>query len=254
MVKSGIYKIKNEKNGKVYIGSAKSFSQRWSSHKSSLLKQKHRNSYLQRAWIKYGESAFKFSILENVLDKYKLIEREQYWLDYYKSYIRKLGYNICSTAGSSLGIMHTDVTKLKISKSKTGKSKGRKGICFTIQHRKNISTARINMFKKHPELLKQQSLSHKGQLAWNKGIPCTDKVKSAISKANKGKRLGKYHSKQTIEKIRQAHIGKVVSEKTRKKISLSKKGKSSNSPTKFKKGCIPTNKGKIFNKFTHHYE
>jgi len=102
--KSGIYKITNLIRGLVYIGSAADIGNRWSSHKKDLKKNIHANSYLQRAWNKYGEEAFEFVILELVEDKNKLIEREQYWMDYYKSYERDKGYNINPKAESCRGV------------------------------------------------------------------------------------------------------------------------------------------------------
>lgn len=48
-VKSGIYKITNVVNNKIYIGSACNIMQRFSNHKSSLRKGKHHSIYLQRS-------------------------------------------------------------------------------------------------------------------------------------------------------------------------------------------------------------
>jgi len=63
-LKAGIYKITNTANGKVYIGSAREFKERWKQHKSSLLSGKHHNKHLQGSFDKYGESVFVFEVLE----------------------------------------------------------------------------------------------------------------------------------------------------------------------------------------------
>ena len=63
---SGIYFIRNVKNGKLYVGSAKSFYLRWNNHRSRLRKNKHHNKHLQHAWNKYGESSFEFEVAEFV--------------------------------------------------------------------------------------------------------------------------------------------------------------------------------------------
>lgn len=81
MCKSGIYTITNEIKGKGYVGSSINIPSRWASHKSSLRRGKHRNTLLQNAWNKYGESAFRFDVLEEVADIAKLKQREQIWLD-----------------------------------------------------------------------------------------------------------------------------------------------------------------------------
>jgi len=110
---SGIYKIENLVNGKMYVGSAVDIKNRWSRHKSDLRKNKHHSRYLQRSWNKYSEEQFEFTIIEEVKDVSELLEREQYWLDYYKSYDYKIGYNSYPTAGSPLGAKHSRETILK---------------------------------------------------------------------------------------------------------------------------------------------
>lgn len=93
----GIYKITCVVTGKFYIGSSLSIRIRWTSHKNTLKRNKHANSYLQHAWNKYGSENFLFEILENV-PRAKLIEREQYWLDLTKCYDKEIGFNINKNA------------------------------------------------------------------------------------------------------------------------------------------------------------
>lgn len=77
---SGVYKIKNEINGKVYVGSTNNFTRRWLKHRALLRHNKHQNSHLQAAWNKYGESSFTFSIIEECpIDS--LLSREQFYID-----------------------------------------------------------------------------------------------------------------------------------------------------------------------------
>lgn len=64
--KSGIYKIINIQNGRIYIGSAKEFKRRAKQHFSSLKNNKHQNKYLQHDFNKCGEDAFEFHVLEVV--------------------------------------------------------------------------------------------------------------------------------------------------------------------------------------------
>lgn len=76
----GIYKIENNINNKVYVGSTNNFNRRWAKHKALLRHNKHPNSHLQTSWNKYGESCFIFSILE-VCDIKNLLSKEQYYID-----------------------------------------------------------------------------------------------------------------------------------------------------------------------------
>ena len=113
----GIYKIINLVNGKLYIGSAINIKARWINHKSKLLLKKHHSIKLQRSWNKYGEENFKFEIIEEC-DKYKLIEREQHYIDLYNSYNN--GYNCSPKSYSCLGIKRSNETKIKMSQSQIG--------------------------------------------------------------------------------------------------------------------------------------
>jgi group I intron endonuclease len=90
--KSGIYKIVNILDGKIYIGSSSNFCKRWNGHITCLRKNKHHSPHLQNAWNKYGEENFKFEIVEVVEDFNKLFEREQYYIDLYKCFGHD-GYN-----------------------------------------------------------------------------------------------------------------------------------------------------------------
>lgn len=77
---SGIYCIENITNHKTYIGSSKNIYQRLLKHFALLRHNKHQNAHLQSAWNKYGESSFRWFILE-LCDSVKLTEREQYCID-----------------------------------------------------------------------------------------------------------------------------------------------------------------------------
>jgi group I intron endonuclease len=130
---SGIYKITNKINNKIYIGSAISIKIRWQHHISELKYNRHSNRHLQNAWNKYGMENFRFEIIENVNTEKDCIIREQFYLNtLLKANINdktfnKLGYNIIRIAGSNLGRKSTNETKQKISKSLIGhkRNKGR---------------------------------------------------------------------------------------------------------------------------------
>lgn len=92
--------ILNLKNGKKYIGSTVNYSRRKSTHLNRLNKGNHHSLSLQQSWNKNNPEDYKFIILEKIEDKNVLIEREQYYLDYFKSYNKKFGYNMCPVAGN----------------------------------------------------------------------------------------------------------------------------------------------------------
>lgn len=94
---SGIYSITNTINQKKYIGSSKHIYSRWREHKRLLKKNKHHSGHLQKSWNKYGEDSFKFDVVCEC-DCSELLLKEQYYIDYYKSYQEEFGYNISSTA------------------------------------------------------------------------------------------------------------------------------------------------------------
>jgi group I intron endonuclease len=139
MSKSGIYQIRNLINGKRYIGSSINLEERWNRHKSLLLINQHHSIKFQRAWNKYGEQNFIFEIIEEVRDKQLLLEREQYWMDFFQSY--KNGYNICIKAGNCLGIKRSCKTKNKISKAQMGKKHHSYGKNHSKEHKQKISEA-----------------------------------------------------------------------------------------------------------------
>jgi group I intron endonuclease len=61
-----IYLIVNTQNDKFYVGSTKDFDKRKSRHLRTLRNGTHHNIHLQRAFIKYTESAFDISIFKAV--------------------------------------------------------------------------------------------------------------------------------------------------------------------------------------------
>ena len=142
-MKSGIYQITNQINGKRYIGSAVNLRRRWQRHLYRLGRERHRNQRLQRAFDKYEESAFAFTILEYVEDISQLIPREQHFLDTLKP-----EYNIAPTAGNSLGLLLSPETRAKMRTAWTPERKQAQrdrqcGKALSLEHRQKISTAHM---------------------------------------------------------------------------------------------------------------
>ncbi len=101
--KGGIYVIRNIVNGKLYVGSAKCFGQRWQIHSCALEKGKHHSYHLQDSWNKYGAGSFVVEVLEVVEDVEQLRKREQEWINSFGCFDRSVGYNISPSATGGLG-------------------------------------------------------------------------------------------------------------------------------------------------------
>ena len=122
---SGIYKIVNKINGKYYLGSSDNIlgtAGRWKEHINGLNAGRHENSYLQRAWNKYGECSFEFIIIKKV-PKSKLFLVEQKYLDKIKSDRRNLCYNLSFVAvgGGFAGHKHSEKSRKKTSEKLIGR-------------------------------------------------------------------------------------------------------------------------------------
>lgn len=101
--KSGVYQIVNESNGMIYIGSSKNMHTRIIQHKSDLRNGRHKNPKLQNAFDKYGESNFRFAIIEYVDNENNLFMREQHHIDKTNSCDRNIGYNLNTFASGGGG-------------------------------------------------------------------------------------------------------------------------------------------------------
>ena len=77
----GVYCIEHIDSGTKYIGSSNNIQQRWREHKSHLRRNKHVNRWLQRAWNKYGEDTFVFSVVYECNDVTERITVEQHLLN-----------------------------------------------------------------------------------------------------------------------------------------------------------------------------
>lgn len=91
----GIYKITNNKNGKVYIGQSIDIERRWQQHKSL---SEYKNSPLYDDVRKFGWDKFSFAVLE-ICEEHELNAKEKQWIQLYNSFVD--GYN--QTRGGAKG-------------------------------------------------------------------------------------------------------------------------------------------------------
>ncbi len=112
MIEFCTYIIKCTTSGKNYYGSTSNFKKRAAQHKYLLLRNRHHSTHLQKAWNKYGEAAFKFSILN-------IFECTEMMLIAEKALLEanlKLSYNVSTEVDKAhmLGRHHSEETKQKL--------------------------------------------------------------------------------------------------------------------------------------------
>ena len=209
-----IYKHTSPSN-KLYIGQTiQKLNKRWNhgnGYKS--LKGKNTTPFF-RAIQKYGWDSFKHEVIDECSSEI-IGEREQYWIKHYKELGYKL-YNRNDGGKGNIGYRFSEESKRKISEATKGERNPMYGVPYSEERR-----------KKQSELMKGKPAWNKGlvgkQVAWNKGKTLTNEhrhkisasVKVSVTEAflkmcserQKGKTymLGKKHSKESIEKMKQAH-------------------------------------------------
>lgn len=130
---SGVYKIINNKNGKIYIGQTVNYRKRKQRHLSSLRRGTHSNLYMQRTWDKHGEGIFSFELLMKC-DISELDELECRYIEKYRSLHEDNGYNLV-TGGQSYRSFTQEVRQRM--------SEARKGMKFTAEHRERIGLSQV---------------------------------------------------------------------------------------------------------------
>lgn len=197
---SGIYKITNTVNNKIYIGCASNIRTRINGHLYDLRRNFHVNSYLQNSWNKYGEEVFIFSVIEEcAIDK--LHEREHYWVKQFNSLNKTIGYNIKPT--DPIGCSkHTKETIEKLRKANKGKKPSH--ACIEALKQRTLSTEHKEILKKAREKIDYKKLHREKK--GKKVIDMTTGIiynslaelcevfniaKSSLSKKLSGKRINK---------------------------------------------------------------
>lgn len=161
-LQSVIYKITNSINNKIYIGKSSNIKKRLSQYSYMLKFNLLHNSHLQSSIIKYGRENFTFEILE-FSNKENLNNQEKYWIDFYKSYNPKFGYN--KTFGGD-GLIATEEIKLRISNSligikhsderKLNQSESHKGKTLSDETKIKQSNSQKIRFQDNSEIIKHR--------------------------------------------------------------------------------------------------
>lgn len=186
-----IYKITNTVNDKVYIGQTKDLSARWYKHEYNARSGRH--GHLYDAMRKHGIDKFTIEIIEECFDDV-VDDRERYWIAFYNSTDRSLGYN--KTYGGQNAstwdfLDNRDESSKKLSESLRGKivsfdtrkrmSEAFKGRVISEEQRKKISETlkegyRSGRIKKNPPPHQDRT-----------GVHHTDEAKAKMSRWRTGK-------------------------------------------------------------------
>lgn len=184
MIISGIYMLKNIRTLKVYIGSSVDLRARMYEHIRQLERGTHPNTYLQRVFNKKQDDLV-FCTIEFVKCKEDLIDREQYWLDFYKSYERGHGYNMCHFAGNTLGRRPSAETRQKMSAKQKGTRNGMYGKTHTPQVKEKLARLRRES-EVTPEFRLKMSEVTTGKKNGMYGKQHSEEAKRRISESKKG--------------------------------------------------------------------
>ena len=167
---TGIYKITNLVNNKVYIGASKNIEKRWGAHRNG-------HSDLAKEFQTFGLDNFKFEVLLECPED-MLCQWERDMICLYDADDPEKGYNCKNDRPYSLkrtealkGRKLSEETKRKISESHKGKPAWNKGIPCSDESRRKMSE------------------SHKGKPVWNKGIPHSEETRSKMSEALRGRKV-----------------------------------------------------------------
>ena len=101
---TGIYKITNIENNKVYIGQSTKIEERWEQHLDDLRSNSHHSKTLQYEYNMFGEDTFRFEVIENFdfadepnMNSFKvrlmLLFREKFYMTKYNAFNVEHGYN-----------------------------------------------------------------------------------------------------------------------------------------------------------------
>lgn len=237
----GVYKIENNINKKVYIGSSFCIEKRWKKHRVSLNSGKHYNNHLQDAYNLYGKDTFLYSVLEEC-EKTCLEECEQKWIEFYGGNNSVNTYNFRG-AGNHGEVGLETREKLKVNShfvnfpnekrlENNARRKQRGGYVMSEEQKEKISIA-LTGRKLPKEVIDKIYNSRKGYRhseetkqkisVGNKGKVMSDEAKLKISEAKKGMFMGednpfygKHHTKETRELLSEYNKLGIIGRKGRK--------------------------------------
>lgn len=196
--RKGIYKIECLPINKVYVGQTKNnFGDRWDSTKSSLRHEYHWQKELQNDWNKYGEDAFKFSIVKDIDN----IDDIDNWEVKYIALYQSIGkcYNIAiggQSIGYKKGVHLSENAKKLIGEKNKVNMIGKRASDNTKQ---KMSESHLSLNKR----LTQEQVEEIKQRQSSKKM--SEETKQKLRDKNKGIKNEKKYSDETIREIRRLY-------------------------------------------------
>ena len=250
-LKSGVYKLTNKLNGRVYIGSAREFKERWREHTKRLKSGNHSNKFLQADYNKCGEDVFVFEVIEVIdgpQENRLLVEQryiDQHYDDQQQCYnltrsVNKRGpkchsYNPENTAAKRKenpnkhrwseeekkviseklrGHIVSEETRQKLRERNIGKKHTEESKHKCSKSNKGKHKERLMNPEIRQKAIEASILSKKGKPAWNKGKVCT---KEEVEKMSLRAKEQYANNPDIKRKLREANLGKKQSEETKRK-------------------------------------
>jgi group I intron endonuclease len=186
-----VYCFEHLPSGKKYIGSSNNLKRRMLEHFSNLNSNNHCNKYLLNYWNKYYDE-FTVYVLEWLGSNNKdyLESREEFWIDFYQTYIKKYGFNTIRDPriGGLCGYKHTEESKKKMSDSI-------KAFHMSPKSKQSKEQSRINLLKIDKEKTRENART-RGKLYIGESNPFfgkthSEETKKILSFKKKGKMSGK---------------------------------------------------------------
>ena len=198
-MKTGVYKITNLVNGKVYIGASKDIERRWRDHKRG-------HTAIADDLKTFGLENFKFEILLECPET-MLAQWERDMICLYDADDPEKGYNCKNDRPYSLKM-----------------SESRKGHKLSEETKRRMSEAHKGKLSapRSEETKRKISEARKGK----PGTPRSEETKRRMSESQKGKH-NITHSDEAKRKMSESHKGHKLSEEHKRKISEANKGKHS---------------------------
>ena len=233
-----VYFIQSSTSKNCYIGSSINLNARIRTHFGELLRDRHHCEPLQRSFNKYGSEDFVWGVCEFVHDQSKLLEAEQKWID-------QIGdYNTCRVAGTVAGIKLNLSNEERERRRYVGKNLAASLSAEQIEYalERAVATRRgvplsSEQKTKLSELTKGRPLApeHKAKLSEiNKSRTFTEDqlkargvaIKTALA-ARTQEEVAEWKSKLSASKtgIQSSKKGIPMSEESRKKMSVARKGR-----------------------------
>jgi group I intron endonuclease len=197
---SGIYKITNLLNGKVYIGESYNIFKRWGQEENG----RGPSIYFRNSMKKYGKENFSWEILEEIDDLQLRIEKEKEYIKFFNCKYPN-GYNFTDGGQTCEGRIWTESHRQNMRESQLNRfkdpnerlkiSNGNKGNVFSEEIKKRMSDAAklrppnrkgVKLSEETKRKISENSSRHE---SWLKGKELPDYVKNKLSQTLSGSKL-----------------------------------------------------------------